>query len=328
MTITLEQNDYSKSSALTKKHDLIPDFLIIGAGKSGTTSLDKYLKEHPEIFIPRVKEPNFYGYERRTTADFGGERAEIAHFQGSVTNLNDYLELFKEARPGTMKGETSNTYLYHEDAPARIKYYNPDMKLIAVLRQPAGRLYSRYLHLARENRVPTEKFGDCMDKNSIWWKRNDLIKEGFYFKNLSPFYKLFPAENIKVYLYEELNDHPLTVLRDIFRFLNVNPDFQPDFSVRYNQSGIIKNKFLNKIYGQKGILSSGLKALLPKSVLEQLKTNSVIQKGINDLRSKNLEKPKFDAKLRHWLTSEVYGKDIEQLQGLIARDLSHWLTAK
>ena len=328
MTITLAQNDNSKSSAPSKKHDLIPDFLIIGAGKSGTTSLDKYLKEHPEIFVPGVKEPNFYGYEHATIADFRGDLAEIAHFQGSVTNLKDYLDLFSGTSAGKVKGETSNTYLYHEEAPARIKYYNPDMKLIAVLRQPAARLYSRYLHLARENRVPSERFADCTDKNSVWWSRNDLIKEGFYYKNLSRFYRLFPSENIKVYLYEELNDHPQKVLQDIFSFLNVTPDFQPDFGVRYNQSGIVKNKFLNKIYGQKGILSSGLKALLPKSIVDHLKNNSVIQKGINDLRSKNLEKPKLDPKLRNWLTTEVYSNDILQLQGLIGKDLSHWLSAK
>lgn len=328
MTITFQQNDFVNSSVLTKKHDLIPDFLVIGAGKSGTTSLDKYLKQHPEIFIPRVKEPNFYGYEHKTVKDFGGDQAEIAHFNGSVTNLERYLDLFKDATPGQIKGETSNTYLYHEGAPERIKHYNPDMKLIAVLRQPAGRLYSRYLHLARENRVPTEALTDCMDKNSIWWKRNDLIREGFYFKNLSPFYRLFPRENIKIYLYEELNNHSGKVLKDIYGFLNVNPDFQPDISIRYNQSGIIKNKFLNRIYGQDGIITSGLKTLFPKSIVENLKKVSFIQKTLNDLRGKNLEKPMFDPKLRQWLTHEVYKNDIEQLQELIGKDLSHWLNPK
>lgn len=328
MTVTLKQNDLSNSSALTKKHDLIPDFLIIGAGKSGTTSLDKYLKQHPEIFIPRVKEPNFYGYEHKTVKDFDGDLAEIAHFNGSVTDLQAYLNLFKEAAPGQVKGETSNTYLYHEGAPERIQYYNPDMKLIAILRQPAGRLYSRYLHLARENRVPTSSFSDCMDKNTIWWKRNDLIKEGFYFKNLSPFYKIFPRENIKVYLYEELNNHSQEVLKDIFKFLNVSTDFIPDLTIRYNQSGIIKNKFLDSLYGQEGIMGAGLKKLFPKSIVENLKKNSFIQKTINDLRGKNLEKPKFDPKMRQWLSNDVYGNDIRQLQELIGKDLSPWLTSK
>jgi hypothetical protein len=328
MTITLEQGNFSKSSSTSKKHELIPDFLIIGAGKSGTTSLDKYLKQHPQIFIPKVKEPNFYGYEHNTARDFENDPEELEHFQGSITELEPYLDLFKDASPTQLKGETSNTYMYHTEAPSRIKYYNPDVKLIAILRQPAGRLYSRFLHLARENRLPTENFSDCMIKDTIWWRRNDLIKEGFYFKNLSPFYQLFPHENIRIYLYEELNDHPEKVLRDIFRFLNVNPDFKPDFTIRYNQSGIIKNKFLNKIYGPDGILSTGLKAILPKRIVDNLKQNSFIQKNLNDLRVKNLDKPKLDPKIRQWLTHEVYGKDIKQLQSLIGKDLSHWLTVK
>ena len=326
MTLILQKPD-AVLSGTSKKHDLIPDFLIIGAGKSGTTSLDKYLNQHPEIFIPKVKEPNFYGYENTKVEDFNGDIAEILHFKGSVTNFEDYLNLFKDAKPGQLKGETSNTYMYHPGAPEKIKHYNPDMKLIAILRQPAGRLYSRYLHLARESRTPTASFADCKDKNSIWWKRNDLVKEGFYYKNLLPYYKLFPKENIRVYLYEELNERPDDVLRDIYKFLGVDEEFKGDVSVRYNQSGIIKNKFLNKIYGQKGLLSTLAKAILPKSGMQKIKSINAVQRTINTLRGKNLVKPKMDPEVRRWLSQEVYGEDIKNLQTLIGKDLSHWLKA-
>jgi hypothetical protein len=324
MTLTLRKPNAVQSSS-SKKNDLIPDFLIIGAGKSGTTSLDKYLNQHPEIFIPKVKEPNFYGYEHTKLEDFKGDVGEILHFKGSVTNLNDYLALFKDAKPGQVKGETSNTYMYHPEAPERIKFYNPDMKLIAILRQPAGRLYSRYLHLARENRTPTENFGDCKDRNSIWWKRNDLIKEGFYHKNLQPFFQLFPKQNIKVYLYEELNDRPEEVLKDIYDFLGVNPDFKPDLTVKYNQSGIIKNKFLDGIYGQKGVLTRLTKVVLPEGGVQKLKNSTAVQRVVNALRGKNLAKPKMNAEIRQWLTQDVYGDDIRNLQKLIGKDLTHWL---
>lgn len=332
--ITLQQQRIAdpslqkKKSGPGKKHELLPDFLIIGAGKSGTTSLDKYLNQHPEIFIPRVKEPNFYGYEGMTENDFGGDAAEIAHFKGSVTNFQDYINLFAESRPWQIKGETSNTYMYHPGAPERIRHYNPDMKLIAILRHPAGRLYSRYLHLAREFRTPTASFNDCLDRNTIWWKRNDLIKEGFYFKNLSPFYKLFPKENIRVYLYDELNENPEKVLQDIFLFLGVNPDFKPDLSIKFNQSGIIKNKFLNSIYGQHGLVSRAVKTVFPSSVVNKLRNLSLVQWGMNELRSKNLAKPKMDPVVRHTLTHEVYGEDIKNLQQLIGKDLSHWLKTR
>lgn len=317
----------TNSSNNVKANPGIPDFLIIGAGKSGTTSLDNYLKQHPEIFIPNVKEPNFFGYEQTNLEDFKGDQGEIQHYRNSVTNLPAYLELFKDAHLQQVKGETSNTYMYHKSAPQRIKHYNPDMKLIAVLRQPAGRLYSRYLHLARENRVPSKSFTDCMDKKSIWWQRNDLIKEGFYFKNLSPYYELFPKENIRVYLFEELNNQPEAVLYDIFQFLGVDATFKANLSVRFNQSGIIKNPVLDKIYGQRGVLNKTIKAILPTSTFRALKKNMTLQKTLNDLRSKNLDKPKMDPVIRHGLTNDVYGEDIRQLEKLIGKDLSHWFKA-
>jgi hypothetical protein len=325
--LTLQKSDLSNAPQ-AKKRELIPDFLIIGAGKCGTTSLFMYLKQHPDIFIPSVKEPNFYGYENKSPKDFGEGLASATHFHESVTSFPAYINLFKDALPSQIKGEMSNTYMYHDQAPERIKHYNPDMKLIAILRQPAGRLYSRFLHLAREGRLPSGSFSDCVNKDSIWWTRNDLIKEGFYYKNLRRYFDLFPPENIRIYLYEELNEQAPAVLRDIFQFLAVNANFEPDLGTRFNQSGIVKNKFLNRIYGQKGFISTTLKALFPRSIVESLKGNSYIQKMVNDLRGKNLAKPKPDPAILNWLTREVYANDINQLQQLIGRDLSHWLKPK
>lgn len=325
--ITQFQNSLDEPRKSVKRHSHIPDFLIIGAGKSGTTSLDKYLQQHPEIFIPTVKEPNFYGYEHSTEDEFQNPE-DLNHFRQSVAKLDEYLRLFENALPNQVIGETSNTYMYHAGAPERIKYYNPEMKLIAVLRQPAGRLYSRFMHLARENRTPTPTFEECLDKNTIWWKRNDLVKEGFYFKNLSRYYELFPRENIRVFLYEDLNASPEKVLREIYQFLGVRDDFRTNHDTRFNQSGFIRNKFLDKIYGQKGIVTGTLKTMLPKGVIKTLKSSMFVQKQLNDLRAKNLAKPKMNSDIRAKLTNEVYGNDIRQLEKLIGRDLSQWFASK
>jgi hypothetical protein len=308
-----------------KKFDAMPDFLVIGAGKSGTTSIDKYLNQHPGIFVPKSKEPNFFGYENMKIEDFDGNAEEIAHFRNSVTTLDRYLQIFEEAQPHQIKGETSNTYMYHEQAPYRIKYYIPDVKLIAVLRQPAGRLYSRYLHLARENRTPTRDFADCLDRNSIWWRRNDLIKEGFYYNNLVKYFELFPRENIKIYLYEELQESPLEVMRDIYTFLGVDTGFEPDVTLRYNESGFVKNAFLNRIYGQGGVISRSIRMLLPGTLVQKLKGNLALKKKMLELRGKNLYKPGMDPIIKKRLIQEVYADDIRQLEKLIGKDLSHWL---
>lgn len=311
-----------------KRFEGLPDFLVIGAGKSGTTSIDKYLNQHPDICVPKSKEPNFFGYENMTEADFQGNAEEIAHFKRSVTTLEAYLNIFADAKPNQLRGETSNTYMYHKQAPERIQYYVPDVKLIAVLRQPAGRLYSRYLHLARENRVPTEHFSDCLDQQSIWWKRNDLIKEGFYYKNLLPYFERFPREQIRVYLYDDLQSDMVGVMQDIYKFLGVDATFTPDTSVRYNESGFVKNKWLNKIIGQGGVISKTMRTVLPTELIQKLKSNTSLKRKMFEMRKKNLHKPGMDPLIRKTLTLDVYGEDIKKLQELIGRDLSHWLKVK
>jgi len=154
------------------------------------------------------------------------------------------------------------------------------------------------------------------------------VKEGFYFKNLSRYYELFPSENIRVFLYEDLNAEPEKVLREIYQFLGVRDDFPTNHGTRFNQSGFIRNKFLDKIYGQKGIVTGTLKTMLPKGIIKTLKSSMFVQKQLNDLRAKNLAKPKMNSDIRAKLTNEVYGDDIRQLEKLIGRDLSQWFASK
>ncbi|WP_296622216.1 sulfotransferase [Marivirga sp.] len=302
----------------------LPDFLIIGAGKSGTTSVDNYLKQHPDIYISPVKEPNFFGYELNSAKDFEGS-PQLNHYNSSVTNIDDYVKLFEKALPKQVKGETSNTYMYHKNAPNRIKHYMPDVKLIAILRQPAERLYSRYLHLARENKLPTQNFEDCLDKNSIWWERNDLIKEGFYGQYLSKYFELFNESQIKVFLFEELKGNPEKLHKEIFQFLGVDDEFEIDFSITYNQSGFIKNPIVDKLIGPNSFFFRGMKKIISEENIQKIKDNKFLFKKVNDMRSKNLTKPKLTKELKHKISTDIYKEDILLLQKLINKDLSHWL---
>jgi hypothetical protein len=302
----------------------LPNFLIIGAGKSGTTSVDNYLKQHPDIYISPTKEPNFFGYELNTADDFEGT-PQLLHYNNSVTNYGDYIKLFEGAKANQIKGETSNTYMYHENAAARIKHYVPNVKLIAILRQPAERLYSRYLHLARERKLPTDNFEDCLDRDSIWWKRNDLVKEGFYGKYLAKYFELFHPSQITVFLYEELREDPGKMHRKIFNFLGVQEDFEIDFSITYNQSGFIKNPLVDKFIGSNSLIFRSAKKLLSEESMKKLKDNRLLFKKVNDLRNKNLSKPKLTKELSQRITNEIYKEDILLLEKIIKKDLRHWL---
>jgi hypothetical protein len=301
----------------------LPDFLILGAGKSGTTSLDNYLSEHPQIFISPVKEPNFFAYLKHKAEDFDIPESK-EHFLESVTTFEAYHALFQNAKAGQLLGETSNTYLYGQHSVETIKEHVPEAKLVAIFRQPAERLYSRFLHLARENQLPTPQFEHCLDRESIWWQRPDLINEGFYYKHLSRFYKAFPKEQIKVFLFEDLKN-PDLLFTELFDFLGVDTSFRPSSDVVYNQSGFVKNKLKNRLVGPNGLVIKSVKKVAPFFV-KWAQQNPYFERKLNNMRASNLHKPKLSKEFKAQLTNEVYKKDIQQLEQLIGRDLSSWYT--
>lgn len=299
-----------------------PDFLIIGAGKSGTTSLDIYLNAHQEIFMSPRKDAGFFASEQyNISGDMLPE--SIAYYKKFINNETEYCNLFSDASSNQITGETSTIYLYSKNGYNLIFEKIPDVKLIAILRQPSQRLFSRYLHLAREGLLPTEKFEDIFNKESIWWKRPDLIQEGFYYKHLSRFYDVFPNGNIKVLLYDDLRKNPEYLFKEIFRFLGVDESFNPPSDTTYNRSGIIKNKAVNKIIGYNNPIFTSLKKVFPK-YYDSMKKNPKAMKILDQIRSKNLEKPKLDPELNQRIINEIYLEDLNQLEHLIEKDLSGW----
>lgn len=306
---------------LMKTYNNMPDFLVIGAGKSGTTSFNNYLEQHPEIFITPRKEPNFFAYETIKEEEIIDDPILLKHYRGSVTKLEDYLSLFDDAKGDQIKGEVSNMYLYDDGAILRIKKYVPDVKLIAILRQPAERLYSRYMHLVRENRAPENGFDDLLEKSSIWWKRPDLIKEGFYFQNLKKYFELFSPDKIKIFLYEDLRKG--TAVKEAYEFLEVNADFEPDLEVVLNKSGIIKNKFFYNVISGNGPVLNPIKRLTP-NFYTRLKSSVKLKKIQSEIQSKNLKRVPLTKELRSEITSNLYLNEIDKLETLIKRDLSSW----
>lgn len=305
-----------------KNDQFLPDFLIIGAGKSGTTSLDQYLGQHPQIFMSQVKEPNFFAYEKHKEEDFP-DKATRNHYNSSVTNLEEYLSLFQLADNRKLIGEVSNTYMYMPHSLNSIKYYIPNAKIIAILRQPAERLFSRYTHLLRDNKVPTKTFDDVFDRESVWWQRADLVQEGFYAKHLKKFYQNFHETHIKILFFEDLIKEPNLILREITDFLKVEPmEFMTDTS--FNKSGKIKNGFVNKLVGHESIIIKSLKKVMP-GYYKRIKSNNIFKKMVEEWRSGNIEKVILTPELKNKITKEIYENDINELQLLIKKDLSHWI---
>ncbi len=305
----------------------LPNFIIIGAGKSGTTALYEHLSEHPEVYVSKIKETNFFALEGTEMINSSNDPDQMYHFPDSITTWEKYKELFADVTDEKAIGEVSPMYLYSPLAAQKIKDRLPETKIIAILRDPVDRLYSRYMHLVREHREPTKNFADALDKSTIWWKRNDLVSEGFYHQNLSIYFELFDESQIRVYLYDDLRKNPIKVISDIYEFIGVDPYFTPDLDAEYNVSGKIQNNFYDKLIGQKSIIKEAIKVISPR-ITSKILENQDLRRWVNKMRKANLKKEPLQPELRKAIIEQVYQSEILKLQDLLKRDLSKWLQTK
>jgi hypothetical protein len=297
---------------------MMPNFLIIGAAKGGTTALHYYLKQHPQIYMSPVKETKFFVFEGEKV-NYRGP-GDLEANRSVITNIQAYQAQFEKVTHEIAIGESSPIYLYSPKAPERIQHYIPNVKLIAILRNPADRAFSSFLHLIRDGREWLTDFEQALKEEEkriadnwalLWYYKN----AGFYYLQLKRYFDRFSPSQIRVYLYEDLNNSPIELIQDLFRFLEVDNTFVPNTSTRHNVSLIPKNKYLHEFLTQPKPIKSALSQLIPTRVRQRITTT---------LKEKNLTKPTLSPELRKELI-EVYREDILKLQDLIGRDLSQWL---
>ena len=305
----------------------MPDFLIIGAAKSGTTALYHYLNQHPQVYMSPEKEPRFFALEGQTP-DFRGPADHRGINRCRFTSIEAYRELFREASEAEVAGEASTLYLYSPEAPENIARHAPDAKLIVVLRNPVDRAYSAFLFMLRDSREPLDDFSLALEdeKRRIaenWGPEYHYLQRGFYYPQLERYLDRFGREKVRIYLYEDLMEDPDGVVRDMFRFLGVEDSFTPDMSSKHNVSGIPASKVLQRAYlflRGSSPLKSALKTLLPAKVRHRM-----YLRALRSVQRRNLKKaPPLSPRVRRELT-EAYRDDILKLQDLIQRDLSKWL---
>ena len=201
---------------------MLPNFLIIGATKAGTTSVHHYLDQHPEIFMCKRKETNFFSQDSATC--FLGD---------AIRTREEYEREFDAVRNEKAIGETSPAYLAVPMAPKNIHDDIPNAKLIAILRDPAERAYSHYLMRRRQKKEFRNSFEECIDEEDLDPQRS-YKSRGFYGEQMERYRNVFPEKQMKIFLYEDFVKDPKKILREIFLFLGVDPNFSPDMSERYN----------------------------------------------------------------------------------------------
>jgi len=295
----------------------LPNFLIVGAAKAGTTSLCYYLDQHPQVYISPVKEPRYFAPEFYTVHTNGPIRD---HARRTPFTPEEYHQLFKGVSTEIAVGEASTEYLYFPAVPARIRAAIPDAKIIAVLRDPVERAFSAFCYQLRDA-CESVSFEEALeqerDRIHNHWRPGWLYQDcGFYYSQVKRYYDIFDPDNIKIYLYDELDQDSLAVVKDAFQFLQVSDDFIPEVS-RKNVSKVPKNKLLNTLITRENPLKNGLKAVLPNQV-----TTSMAKRA----RKLNYDrKPVLAEDTRQFLV-DLYREDILKLETLIQKDLSAWLS--
>ncbi|GIM93984.1 sulfotransferase family protein [Paractinoplanes toevensis] len=202
----------------------LPDFLIAGVPKAGTTALHAALQPHPSLFLSAVKEPKFFLSDGPPPRH--GGPGDVQTYQEHVWRREDYEALFAPAPAGALRGEATPFYLYDEKAHERIAALIPDAKIILLLRDPVDRAHSNWTHLWIAGLEPEADFlAACRAEESRiaagWADFWHYTRQGLYGRQLANLYQHFPREQVLVLRYRELKDDPAVTLDRVCAFLGV-----------------------------------------------------------------------------------------------------------
>ena len=297
--------------------DGLPDFLIIGAARAGTTALHAYLRQAPDVFMPSLKEPNFFAYEGRTLACCG-PGAEFIN--NSVTRIDDYRALFARAPRAAILGEASPLYLYEPAAAGNIRCHVPDARLIVILRNPIEQAWSHFLQATKLRVEPLASFTAALEAEDErtragWQPMLSYARFARFGEQLERYLALFPREQLLIARYETFLAEPDNLLREILGFVGADPGFSPDMSQRPNSGGVPKNAGLQDFLMKPNAVTGLAARLLPLAT----------RRAIRDrLAAFNLRRDEAMPAAARAILRERLGDDIARLSRLLGQDFSHW----
>ena len=280
-----------------------PNLFIVGAPKGGTTSIHAYLSNVPEIYMSRIKEPNF----------FSAATVSKKHPVKPIRDRKKYLELFKNARYEKYLGEASPSYLADPEAPKFIHEMSPGAKIIISLRDPIERLFSHYLMYIRDGwwyhsfkQQIQKEFKKKIDPSA----RIMELNTSFYYENVKRYLNIFGPNQVKIIIFEEFVKDPKGTLQEILKFLDIENSFF-DFNLEKFNPYIEVRGQLRKSIRRNESLAKLVKLLMPKSLRLFLRYKYFI---------KDAPKPIMESTDREFL-KELYHSDVEKIQSLLGRIL-------
>ena len=298
----------------------LPDFFVVGAPKCGTTSLNSYLSMHPDVYVPARKEIHFFGSD----LVFSSPRPDRA----------EYLHLFDARRAEKRAGEASVWYLYSRNAAREIHEFNPDARIVIMLRNPVDvmvSLHSQRLYGGDEDirdfaealaAEPARRRGERLPRNF----RNTM---GFFYRDVARFseqvrryVETFRADRIHVILFDDLQRDVATVYRDTCAFLGVDPTFRPPFDVVNPNKEVWSSGLRDVLQFASPVVRSGIRAILPSAFARE-----TLKRRLLALKTRYVPRSPIDPELRLRLQGE-FRPEIRALGEILGRDLvSLWFGA-
>jgi hypothetical protein len=298
----------------------LPDFLLVGAPKSGTTALHVALARHPQLCLSHVKEPKYFLVDGPPPT--GGGPGDAKTYSEYVWKREEYGTLWDHATPGQLCGESTTLYLQDPTAHERIQKTVPDAKLIAVLRDPVDRAHSNWSHLRSAGLETVADFPRaCMlgERRAAqgWGPFWQYLEIGRYGAQLQHLYSLFPQEQVLILLYRELREQPIETLDRVCSFLGVKTgvlDELPAENVTSHVSEGVVNAVLHKAVQGIDALGSHTPEALHRAALSI---------GVKLLQREQRTRPALTFEDRRLLLPH-YADDLKVLEAVTGQSFGHW----
>lgn len=297
-----------------------PNFFIVGAPKCATTSMHYYLSQHPNIFMSRPKEPFFFG-------------SDLDSHELKTKDKEEYLSFFRGSNAFDFRGESTVWYLYSERAHEEIRSFQPDARLIVMFRNPVDAMYAMHSQFLFSGNEPLESFEDAVRaeenrKNGGKMDSSVYFPEGLYYsevynytRQIKRYLKTFSRDQIKIILLKDLKEDPDQCYQDVLDFLGAESFTPPDFEP-YNSNCQLRSPVLREIVKQvPGRTLGALRRFVP------VQSCSEVWQQVKPFLVDQFSRQPLDAEFRQELL-EQFEPQIRELEGLIKRDLSHWLPSE
>jgi Sulfotransferase domain len=301
-----------------------PSFFIVGAPKCGTTAMSDYLAAHPEIFMAR-KEMHFFGSDLLFAPQFYRR------------NKREYLAECNAANNQRRVGEASVWYLFSETAAAEIKAFNPQARVIVLLREPVEMLHSLFHAFQYDGNEPLPAFEEALNAEEDRRAgrrigRQTYFAQGLVYRQAARFaeqvrryFDVFGRERVQVVLHEDLAADPAAVYRELLEFLEVDPTHKLTEFPTVNPSKTVRSRTLRAVLNDSAVRST-LLAMQPAMPRRVFNAFHRIERTLSRHNSSSEKRPPLDPELRSRLQHD-FAPEVGRLGDLIGRNLTHWSRA-